>query len=178
MLFFCLAMIDDEDDKKSFEELYKKYSCLAFSIAFNILKNNELSEDACSEAFLSIAKCFEKIKNLEPHKLEKYIVITVRNTSINMYNKEKKHTETLPLGDNFSDLNDESLFDRKYDDIIECIRKLSPIDQEILYLRINFGLKHNEIADTLHISNAAARKRLQTAKENLLKLLNEEEIYL
>lgn len=178
MLFLCLALIDDEDDKKSFEELYEKNNRLAFSIAFKILKNNELAEDACSEAFLSIAKCFEKIKDLEPHKLEKYIVITVRNTSINMYNKENRRVETVPLDDNFLDLTDESLSDKKYDDIIQCIKELSDTDQEILYLRINFGLKYNEIADTLHISNAAARKRLQNARDNLLKKLNKEEIYL
>ncbi|MDE6592029.1 MAG: sigma-70 family RNA polymerase sigma factor [Oscillospiraceae bacterium] len=173
-----MALIDDKDDKKSFEELYEKYNRLAYSIAFNILKNNELAEDACSEAFLSIAKCFEKIKDLEPHKLEKYIVITVRNTSINMYNKERRRVETVPLSDNFLDLTDESLSDKNYDNIIGCIKQLSDTDQEILYLRINFGLKYNEIADTLHISNAAARKRLQNAKDNLLKKLNKEEIYL
>lgn len=178
MLVFCLAMINNEDDKKSFEKLYGQYYRLAFSVAFYILKNNALAEDSCSEAFLSIAKCFEKIKNSEPHKLEKYIVITVKNTSINMYNKEKKRAETVSLDDDFSDLTDKSLSGKNYDDIIGCIKELSDTDQEILYLRINFGLKYNEIADTLHISNTAARKRLQNARNDLLKKLNEEEIYL
>lgn len=177
MLFICMALIDDEEDKKSFAELYNKYETMAISIAFKILKNRESAEDACAEAFLSIAKCFEKIKNLEPQKLERYIAVTVKNASLDIYNNEKRYGKKVPLDDDFSDLTDESLSNRDYAEIIRCIKELSYTDQEILYLRINFGLKHNEIADTLHISNAAARKRLQSAKENLVTLLEKEEIY-
>lgn len=177
MLFICMALIDDEEDKKSFAELYKKYEIKAISIALNILKNRELAEDACSEAFLSIAKSFEKIKNLETHKREKYIVVTVRNTSLNMLKAEKRRIETVPLDENLSSLTDESLSKREYAEIVHCIKELSYTDQEILYLRINCGLKYKEIADSLHIPNAAARKRMQTARENLEKLLEKESIY-
>ena len=81
------------------------------------------------------------------------------------------------MDDNFSDLTDESLSNRDYAEIVRCIKELSYKDQEILYLRINCGLKYKEIADSLHISNTAARKRLQSAKENLVALLEKEEIY-
>lgn len=177
MLFICMALIDDEEDKKSFAELYYKYETKAISIALKILKKRELAEEACSEAFLSIAKCFEKVKKLDPHKQDKYVVVTVRNKSLNMLKREKKYIEAVHLNDDFSDLTDESLSKRNYEEIVRCIKELSSTDQEILYLRINLGLKHNEIADTLHISNTAARKRLQSAKENLIALLEKEEIY-
>lgn len=172
-----MALIDDEDDKKTFAQLYEKYKLQAVSIALKVLKSRELAEDACSEAFLSIAKCFEKVKDFEPHKLERYIVVTVRNTSINMLKAEKRHIETVPLNDNFSSLTDESLCNRDYADIIDCIKKLSYTDQEILYLRINCDLSYSEIANSLHISNTAARKRLQNARENLEQLLEKENIY-
>ncbi len=82
----------------------------------------------------------------------------------------------------YDDLNErvlpyESLSKREYAEIVHCIKELSYTDQEILYLRINCGLKYNEIADSLHIPNAAARKRMQTARENLEKLLEKESIY-
>lgn len=38
MLFICMALIDDEEDKKSFAELYNKYETTAISIALKILK--------------------------------------------------------------------------------------------------------------------------------------------
>lgn len=79
MLFICMALIDDEEDQKSFAELYNKYETMAISIALKILKSREAAEDACSEAFLGIAKCYERIKNLEPQELERYIVVTVKD---------------------------------------------------------------------------------------------------
>ena len=75
MLAIYLTLIDNEDDKKSFEDLYNQNRSKAYAIAFNILKNKTLAEEACSEAFFSLAKSFQKIKNLESHKLDYYIVI-------------------------------------------------------------------------------------------------------
>lgn len=106
MLFICMALIDDEEDKKSFAELYNKYETMAISIALKILKSREAAEDACSEAFLGIAKCYEKIKNLEPQELERYIVVTVKNASIDIYNNDKERQKDVPLDDDFSDLTD------------------------------------------------------------------------
>lgn len=89
MLALYLTLIDNEDDKRSFEDLYNQNRSKAYAIAFNILKNKALAEEACSEAFFSLAKSFQKIKNLESHKLDYYIVITVRNASLNLLKKKK-----------------------------------------------------------------------------------------
>ena len=56
-----LTLIDNEDDKKSFEDLYNQNRSKAYAIAFNILKNKTLAEEACSETFFSLAKSFQKI---------------------------------------------------------------------------------------------------------------------
>ena len=60
MLAIYLTLIDNEDDKKSFEDLYNQNRSKAYAIAFNILKNKALAEEACSETFFSVsfqAKC-------------------------------------------------------------------------------------------------------------------------
>ena len=171
MLAIYLTLIDNEDDKKSFEDLYNQNRSKAYAIAFNILKNKALAEEACSEAFFSLAKSFQKIKNLESHKLDYYIVITVRNVSLNLLKKEKEHIKAIP------ELTDETLCDRNYDNIVDCIKRLSYTDQEILYLRITLGMRYSEISLALHISNAASRQRFQHAKDSLAKLLEKEGIY-
>lgn len=48
MLAIYLTLIDNEDDKKSFEDLYNQNRSKAYAIAFNILKNKTLAEEACS----------------------------------------------------------------------------------------------------------------------------------
>ena len=59
MLAIYLTLIDNEDDKKSFEDLYNQNRSKAYAIAFNILKNKTLAEEACSETFFSLAKSFQ-----------------------------------------------------------------------------------------------------------------------
>ena len=75
------------------------------------------------------------------------------------------------------ELTDETLCDRNYDNIVDCIKRLSYTDQEILYLRITLGMRYSEISLALHISNAASRQRFQHAKDSLAKLLEKEGIY-
>lgn len=62
MLAIYLTLIDNEDDKKSFEDLYNQNRSKAYAIAFNILKNKTLAEEACSEPFLVSQKVFKKLK--------------------------------------------------------------------------------------------------------------------
>ena len=169
MLAIYLTLIDNEDDKKSFEDLYNQNRSKAYAIAFNILKNKTLAEEACSETFFSLAKSF--------HKLDYYIVITVRNVSLNLLKKEKEHIKAMNLSEDIPELTDETLCDRNYDNIVDCIKRLSYTDQEILYLRITLGMRYSEISLALHISNAASRQRFQHAKDSLAKLLEKEGIY-
>ena len=44
MLAIYLTLIDNEDDKKSFEDLYNQNRSKSYAIAFNILKNKALAE--------------------------------------------------------------------------------------------------------------------------------------
>ena len=99
MLGVCMALIDDEKDKKAFEKLYNKYKNKVHAISLNILKNEQLAEESTSDTFLSLAKCFQKIKHLEYHKLDYYIVITSRNMAKNISKKEKENLMTVSYDD-------------------------------------------------------------------------------
>lgn len=62
MLAIYLTLIDNEDDKKSFEDLYNQNRSKAYAIAFNILKNKTLAEEAFLKTFLVSQKVFKKLK--------------------------------------------------------------------------------------------------------------------
>ena len=167
----CAALVDD-DDLSDFEKLYNENKILAYSVAMKILENNALAEEAVSDAFLSIAKNFQIVNNLNAHKKNKYIIITIRNSANMILRKEKNALDALPLEeDNVSD-DDITAFDIGL--IKECMKKLNQTDKEIIYLRYTLGLSHKQIADTLGISQSASRKRLQKAKQTLRKLLEKE----
>ena len=169
MLPIILTLIDDED-KISFEKIYEKYRLRIYNISFGILQSSELAEDAASETFLYLAKSYNRIKELEPHRLDYYILLTARNTALDMIKKEKKHRDNIPFDDDTMLTNAElERYDTEY--LKECIKKLDFKEREILYLRFNCGLDFKTISAALGITAAAARKRLQYAKADLRKLL-------
>lgn len=135
----------------------------------NLLRNQLLT------LFLSLAKCFQKIKHLEYHKLDYYIVITSRNMAKNISKKEKENLMTVSYDDDSYFVN-ENMSCYEFEFLKGCIKKLKVDDQEILYLKFSCGLEYSEISKTLGITSATARKRLQYAK-NRLKILLERVIY-
>ncbi len=169
-----MELIDDEEDKKAFEKLYKKHRNKAFLVAMDCLNNIALAEECVSETFLSIAKNFQIVNNLEPNKQLKYIVISIRNTAKDTMKKEKINLNTEEYNDeNYYLADSYSEFD-----IIawrSCISQLSQTDKDILYLRCILNLNYKEISKILGISQGTARARAFAAKENLKKLLEKED---
>ena len=93
MLVLYLQMLDEPQQKASFEQFYRKYRQAMFAVAFGILHNKQDAEDAVSQAFFSIAKSFEKISHLDSHEMKAYAVIVCRNKSLNIYKQNKRRTE-------------------------------------------------------------------------------------
>ena len=88
-------MLNGQEDKNKFELLYEKYRKLMFYIANNILNDEYLAEDAVHQTFIKI-KNLDKIDDVSCHKTKSFIVIMVRNTAINMYNRRKR-TSVIPF---------------------------------------------------------------------------------
>ena len=60
MMFF-LTLLDTEEEKKKFIELYDTYKDLLYWIAFSKVNNIEDAEDCVQETFFYVAKNFNKI---------------------------------------------------------------------------------------------------------------------
>lgn len=98
MLELCLLLIEDEQDKALFKDLYDKYNSLVFYIAKGHLNNHSLAEEATQEAFLYIAKHFDSFKG-ENENLKGYIATVARGTAISYYRKERRHLYNLNYED-------------------------------------------------------------------------------
>jgi len=175
MLAIYLAVIDVEQDKNKFEILYTTYRKLMFYIANQILKDEYLAEDATHQAFLKIIENIDKIEDVHCHKTKSYIVIIVKNNAINLYNKRKRNT-TIPLEQMEFCISDES-FSRleDLDYLTKTVMKLPVIYKEVLTLKYVQECSNAEIAQTLGISEATVRKRLERARHKLEESLKQEE---
>ncbi|MBE6845706.1 MAG: sigma-70 family RNA polymerase sigma factor [Ruminococcus sp.] len=165
MINVYLTILNTDEDKIKFEEMYIKYKQMLFKLSFCILHNKEDAEDAVHQSFLTIANNFEKIKTMSCHEMESYIVIIIRNNSINTYNKNIERCteldeEQLPIDiDFFEDIN--------YENLVRTISGLSQIYKDVLLLHYVNDFSVKEISKMLDISIDNVRKRLERAKRLL-----------
>ncbi|MBR6872344.1 MAG: sigma-70 family RNA polymerase sigma factor [Ruminococcus sp.] len=174
MLSAYMALIDSKPLRKEFERFYNDNRRLGMSKAYEVLGNISMAEDALSEAFFRLAKCFQKVHNLPSHKLQSYFVIIVRNVSIDLLRRESR-ADVVEYADEhgYGQAPDE-LPDSDAAELARCIGLLGDTDREILYLRFELELDYDEIARALGITEDAARHRVHHARSRLRKLLEGE----
>ena len=178
MLSIYLSVLETQEDKDRFEYIYRTYRNSMYKVSFGILHNNSDSEDAVHEAFLRIANNFEKISTLPVPKLKSYLVIIIRNTSLNIYNGNKKRSEMN------NDIEDEDIpFDVNffnnidYNEVLDMIAQLPEISRDVISLFYVQHLSVKEIANLLDTSETVVYKRLDKGKKRLKEILEEGGIY-
>lgn len=82
MLAVCMTLIDNDKDQTSFEDFYFRNRQIAYAFAYKILNNSALAEEACANAFFSIAKCFKKIHNYSLHDMDAYLILELLETPV------------------------------------------------------------------------------------------------
>jgi RNA polymerase sigma-70 factor (ECF subfamily) len=175
MIAIYLSIIDAEQDKNKFEILYTTYRKLMFYVANRIIKDQYLAEDAVHQAFIKIIENLDKIEDVHCHKTKSYTVIIVRNNAINMYNRRKRNT-TIPLEQMEFCIFDETCSrSEDLDYLTKAVMKLPVIYKEVLTLKYVQELSNEEIAQTLGISEATVRKRLERARHKLQESIKQEE---
>ena len=170
-MLIYLQLLESEEDKANFEYLYKKYRGLMYHVAYEVLHNREDAEDAVQKAFLAIIKNFHKLHDVNSRETRSYCVLCSKSKAIDII-REKQHREVL-------DLNEEEYgYEMPFPDdtLSSAIKALSPNLSVVILLHYDNGFDMKEIAKSLNITEAAAKKRLTRAKEELRKMLEEEGI--
>ena len=165
-------LLSDECERSEFEKLYNEYKNEAYYIAYKILDDSALAEDAVADAFLSLAGNFKTVSALDAHKKHGYIIVTIRNSARMIRRKNRHHLDDMEYNDEeYIPHEDINVYDKLW--IKECASRLCKADAEILYLKYALELDHKAIARLLGISQTASRKRLQKARQRLSEKLKE-----
>jgi len=181
MLFFA---IENDEDKTKLERLYNKYKSLMYYVAFNILKDKHLAEDAVHQSWVRIISNLHKINEDNFHKTKAFLVIICRNVSYDIYRKQVylnnnanfiKEAIEKENEDNIDPLEKVIIYD-KMNNLISSIKNLKPVYQDVLMLKYFLEYKNNEIAEMLKISPETVRKRIERAKKELYRQLGKEEL--
>lgn len=174
MIILVCDLIDDEQDKHRFEDIYNKYKNLSAHICFDILKDYSQAEDAVSEVFFKLAKNFKSFQYVNEDKTKNYIKILSRHISINMYNKMKN--DPILYGDKM-EIEDKYIFEEHVigkEISKNILLRLPEKYYEVLYLSVSLNLTGEQIAHSLDISVNTVYKRLQRAREMIRERYEED----
>ncbi len=181
MLAVCLAMLDEPGEKVLFEHIYNKYRGKMLAVAYNITGNYHDAEEAVSNAFLKIAKCFAKLKERKPQERAAFCCVITKNCAYDiMRDRDRRNEISLDeneeLPDGKADVSDEVLSGHGYNRVVEAIKALPEIYAQALWMQNVVGLSVPEIARSLGETEQNIRKRLERARTKLRVILEEQGI--
>lgn len=172
-MLIYLLVIDDPEDRIRFEEIVKTYKGLMFTVARDILKQDQDAEDAVQEALWNIARNYKTVRNKPEPVVRSYVVIAAENHAKNLYKKKKRLREQ----DEKAELRGKSYHGVTDNRLAECIVEL-PLDyREVILLKYVHGYKLREIAGILGVSQAKTEKLNQEAKKLLKQMYEMEETH-
>ncbi len=172
LLSSCIS----ERTEENFEKLYKHFYGFSMRVCYRYLKNEHEAIEVVNDSFMAIFKKIDSYDLKRP--FEPWFRRILINNSINYIKKYSKHalsdieesdTVDIEHADNagFSNLS--------YNELLDLIQRLSPSYQTVFNLFVIDGFSHEEIAEKLSISINSSKSNLSRARENLRKMLSQEE---
>ena len=148
------------------ENSYKLYEQKMYQVAYSVLHDQGLAEDAVQEAFVKLMKHNVYFEDLESDECKRYMITVIKHSSIDIYNKKRKEREIVYLSAEDADIKDIPVQDDA--DGINNIEEIISSLPEKYYLVVNcLAVKNLSVKETaleLGITEANVRKRFERAK--------------
>jgi RNA polymerase sigma-70 factor (ECF subfamily) len=175
MMLAIIMAIEDEQERNKIEEVYNRYYSTMLYIAKDILHDEGLAEDAVSESFIKIINNVEKIREVNCYQTRGFIVVLVRNVSIDMLRSSKK-PQILSFDDVKEPVkNNDPIFESvsakdACEKIIDCISRMNKnVTYEKLlanqypgnYFNLNTGLGGQSLNVTVTVNGSTFGNEIQ-----------------
>ena len=162
-----------QENSEKLRALYEVYEQPMYRIAYAVLHDQGLAEDAVNEAFFRIAKNFSKINEVHCPRTRNFIVIIVRNISIDMVRRDSAGAAAAEeFVDTMAELPESRL---EFTETKRVIRELPAIYRDVLLLFFVDGYETKEIAEFLGLRRETVKKRLQRGRVILQERLRTDE---
>lgn len=179
MLLF-LIMLDSDEDRSKFVQLYHKYRYFLWYLACERLQDDHLAEDAVQETFLALTHHIDKVGCVESAATRNFLATIVKNKATDLWRKrqgimEEKEASPKQEAEVFGeDVLDQYLVKESYERILQAIQKLDEIYRVVFEFKYLHELSDREIADLLGVTLKVVNVRIFRARKKLQNLLREE----
>lgn len=158
-------------DLESFGQLAGGYYSSMIAIAYSVVADHQLAEDAAQEAFAKALVSLRKLKR--PGRFAAWLAQICRNTAVDMARARARAVPTADIAD-CSEIVGEQV---DTEAVREAIAELPRVERELITLRYYSRLSYEQISDVLGISKAAVNGRLTRTKQKLGKQLKQQGIW-
>ena len=169
-------------DRRSFAELYDRFSGVLFSTAFRVLNNREAAEDVLQDVFVQI---WEKAPLYDPArgKPMTWAVTLTRNKSIDRLRSTQRRNrlqdDVEREAQTFEQFDDRSSFDAVASGetgalVRAAIQKLSKDQREAIELAFFSSMTQTEIAARLSVPLGTVKARIRRGMMRLKDVLSPE----
>jgi RNA polymerase sigma-70 factor (ECF subfamily) len=151
---------------ESFGALYERYHSSMVALAYSMLADRDLAEDAAQEVFAIACRDLRSLKSKE--RFAAWLAGICRNVSRQMLRANK--TKPVAMGDNPAAQKRDDTDDRR-EAIRRAVWSLRNPERELIVMRYFDGFSQGQISEVLDISSQAVNGRLVRAKRKIAKYL-------
>ena len=170
--FFTL--IDTETGRCKFGRTYERYRSLIYFCAYQVLENEQDAEDATQNVFLYIAKRIDTFPDAPSDLCKGLVMLTARHKAVDLYRQRTKR-QHFSLDEQI-DATNRQIADpqsQTENNVLDILGQMNERYRDVLIRRVGYGYEFSEIAEQLSITEANARKLLQRARKQFVKLYEE-----
>src|SRR5881409_1687723 len=178
-----LAHLSDEavlalvarSDEQVLAELYRRFGRLAYGLAFRILRDDALAQDAVQEAFLGVWRAAGRF-SAERAKPSTWLLTLVHRRAVDLVRREeRRRAEPLPETHEVAgEATDEEAALRERRQVVQhALRRLPQEQREALELAYYGGFTQSELADRLGVPLGTIKSRMFGGLGRLRELLAE-----
>jgi RNA polymerase sigma-70 factor (ECF subfamily) len=174
-------MLETENDKQDFEQIYHKYHDDILRRVYYILRDEEDTKDTMQETWIRVLKSMDVLRNKDEAVIRTYIMMIARNQSISFLRKKKKEAELFTDIEIRELIDDSTLFEacerEDVSRVMTCIDMLSEAQRDVIMMYYLYDRSIKEIAKLFHISEDLAESRWNHGRVRLMNLLKRSGIY-
>ncbi len=168
-------------DPADFKELYMQTMTLLYKISWRVVNDPEAAEDLVHDSYIKANEKKLVFPSIDDAKF--WLIRVVKNASLN-YAKRKTRERKAYQRALYEDKREnptgekELLQEENRQQMIKALEKLPKNLKEVLILREYGDLNYKEIGKVLGITEGNVKVRMFRAREQLEKLVGEENVYL
>jgi RNA polymerase sigma-70 factor (ECF subfamily) len=164
-----------QGDEAAWETLVRDHQEAVFRLAFLLNGNADDAQDVAQETFI---RAFRALDHFDPDRsLKPWLLQIATNLSRNRRRSWRRYLQAVQRIGRLAPSSaepDHNIQRWEAQTLWQAIRRLRPMDQEIIYLRYFLELSEEETSATLHIAPGTVKSRLHRAL-NRLRIVVEQE---